>query len=130
MHTPEAGVPYTCYTDDALGNESHSACLLEDGMQQKTKKTNTKATGRVMGLVKGCSGAWRHASVVMSTGYSSVGSRFNSRHPRGGLQWSVTPVSGSSALIGLGGCCMLRVQRDTQGPQAHMQTKQPCLCNM
>lgn len=86
MHTPEAGVPYTCCLDCALGKESHSACLQEDGVQQKARKTNTKAMGRVMGIMKGCSGAWRDASVVMSTGYSSIGSGFNSWHPRGGLQ--------------------------------------------
>lgn len=39
-------------------------------------------------------------------------------------------LRGYSALIGLGRYCMLRVQRDTHGSQAHMQTKQPCLCDM
>ena len=37
---------------------------------------------------------WRDGSVVKSTGYSSRGPRFNSQHPLGSSQQSVTPVPG------------------------------------
>ena len=39
-------------------------------------------------------GAGRIGSVVMSTGCSSKGPRFNSQHPHGSSQLSVTPVPG------------------------------------
>jgi hypothetical protein len=42
-------------------------------------------------IVRGV-GGWRDGSAVKSTGCSSRGPGFNSHHPRGGSQLSVTPV--------------------------------------
>ena len=43
---------------------------------------------------------WRDSSVVKSTDYSSRGPRFNSQHPHGSSQLSVTPVPGDPTPMG------------------------------
>jgi hypothetical protein len=42
---------------------------------------------------------WRDGSVIKSTGCSSRGQRFDSQHPHGSLQSSLTPVPGDSSAL-------------------------------
>lgn len=70
VYTPEVGALYNVTSTAYLGMRVTAPASL--------KKTNTKAARRVMGVVQGCSGAWRDGSAVMSPGCSSMGPRFNS----------------------------------------------------
>jgi hypothetical protein len=58
------------------------------------KKQSSKTYTGILSSNKKANKGWRDGSVVKSTPYSSRGLGFNSQHPHGGSQLSVTPVPG------------------------------------
>jgi hypothetical protein len=65
--------------------------LPRNGCSSGFRTHTTMGFLRHHNYLKCCFGDWRHGSEVKSTGCSSKGPWFNSQHPQGSLQLSVTP---------------------------------------